>query len=71
MRGVSCITSDTSGVHSGRGQRQRRADSPKGGRQQGCGLATEKGVAWPGLAVLGGSGGSRRHVVYGGWHNKR
>ena len=37
-------------------QRQPTADSPKGGRQQGCGLATEKGVAWPGLAVLGGSG---------------
>ena len=34
----------------------RLLDSPKGGRQQGCGLATEKGVAWPGLAVLGGSG---------------
>ena len=56
MRGVSCITSDTSGVHSGRGQRQPTAGRPKGGRQQGCGLATEKGVAWPGLAVLGGSG---------------
>ena len=34
----------------------RRPTRPKGGRQQGCGLATEKGVAWPGLAVLGGSG---------------